>query len=70
MWLPGPGVAKGSNVKQEASWVFSILETALKVSFALLYFVLHRKASEVDAKLRLADSVGGEITGLLQSAAF
>jgi hypothetical protein len=50
--------------------VFSILETALKVLFALLYFVLHRKSSEVDAKLRLADSVGGEVTGLLQSAAF
>jgi hypothetical protein len=63
-------VTAEADVKQEASWVFSILETAVKVSFALVYFILHRKSSEIDAKIRLADSVGGEVTGLLQSAAF
>jgi hypothetical protein len=67
-YLSLPDVDTEANLKQTASWIFSIMETVVKVVFALVYFALYRKTKGVDAKLRLADTLGGEVSGLLSSA--
>ncbi|EON69900.1 hypothetical protein W97_09164 [Coniosporium apollinis CBS 100218] len=52
---------------QGVSWIFSIMETVAKVLFAILYFILYRRAKAVDSKLRLADSFGEGVGQLLQA---
>jgi hypothetical protein len=46
----------------------SDVETSVRVVFALVYFALYQKRKAVDAKLRLADTLGAEVSGLLSSA--
>ncbi|KAI9767294.1 MAG: hypothetical protein M1839_004538 [Geoglossum umbratile] len=50
---------------QEISWILSIIETALKVLFAIGYFALFRKTKEAEAKQRLAEGYGEGALGLL-----
>lgn len=52
---------------QSNSWVISIAEAGVKIAFAIGHFILYRKTRDGE-KQRLADGVGGAVTGLLEDA--